>query len=84
MELGQLFVEVSGKQMAAMELMMPPTMREQQTIEASFSSLTTLSPFINVSRNLPNGGNFMLKEIKETDLFCEYYAKWITVYKKGR
>ena len=25
----------------------------------------------------------MLKEIKETDLFCEYYAKWITVYKKG-
>lgn len=25
----------------------------------------------------------MLKEIKQTDLFCEYYAKWITVYKKG-
>lgn len=25
----------------------------------------------------------MLKETKETDLFCEYYAKWITVYKKG-
>ena len=25
----------------------------------------------------------MLKKIKETDLFCEYYAKWITVYKKG-
>mgnify|MGYP004694440861 CR=1 FL=1 len=25
----------------------------------------------------------MLKEIKETDLFYEYYAKWITVYKKG-
>mgnify|MGYP002773221241 CR=1 FL=1 len=25
----------------------------------------------------------MLKEIKETDLFCEYYAKWIDVYKKG-
>ena len=25
----------------------------------------------------------MLKETKQTDLFCEYYAKWITVYKKG-
>lgn len=25
----------------------------------------------------------MLKEISRTDLFCEYYAKWITVYKKG-
>ena len=29
---GSTFVEVSGKQMAVMELMMPPTMREQQTI----------------------------------------------------
>jgi len=25
----------------------------------------------------------MLKEVKRTDLFCEYYAKWISVYKKG-
>jgi len=25
----------------------------------------------------------MLKEIKRTDLFCDYYGKWITVYKKG-
>ena len=25
----------------------------------------------------------MLKEVTQTDLFCEYYAKWITVYKQG-
>lgn len=25
----------------------------------------------------------MLTETKRTDLFCEYYAKWIAVYKKG-
>lgn len=25
----------------------------------------------------------MLKKVKDSDLFCEYYAKWITVYKKG-
>ena len=25
----------------------------------------------------------MLTETKRTDLFCEYYAKWITVYNKG-
>lgn len=25
----------------------------------------------------------MLTQTKQTDLFCEYYAKWITVYKKG-
>ena len=25
----------------------------------------------------------MLNEAQRTDKFCEYYAKWITVYKKG-
>lgn len=25
----------------------------------------------------------MLGEIKKTDLFCDYYARWITVYKQG-
>ena len=36
---GSTFVEVSGKQMAVMELMMPPTMREQQTIGGFFQQL---------------------------------------------
>ena len=39
---GSTFVEVSGKQMAAMELMMPLTMREQQTIGQFFSNLDRL------------------------------------------
>ena len=38
---GSTFVEVSGKQMAAMELMLPLTMREQQTIGQFFSHLDT-------------------------------------------
>ncbi len=39
---GSTFVEVSGKQMAVMELMMPPTMREQQTIGGFFHQLDHL------------------------------------------
>lgn len=39
---GSTFVEVSGKQMAVMELMMPPTMREQQTIGGFFQQLDRL------------------------------------------
>ena len=39
---GSTFVEVSGKQMAAMELMMPSTMREQQQIGAFFRHLDHL------------------------------------------
>lgn len=25
----------------------------------------------------------MLDDIKKTDLFCDYYARWIVVYKQG-
>ena len=39
---GSTFVEVSGKQMAVMDLMMPPTMREQQTIGGFFQQLDNL------------------------------------------
>ena len=39
---GSTFVEVSGKQMAVMELMMPLTMREQQTIGGFFQQLDHL------------------------------------------
>ena len=39
---GSTFAEVSGKQMAVMELMMPPTMREQQTIGGFFQQLDHL------------------------------------------
>ena len=39
---GSTFAEVSGKQMAVMELMMPPTMREQQTIGGFFQQLDNL------------------------------------------
>ena len=39
---GSTFVEVSGKQMAVIELMMPPTMREQQTIGCFFQRLDNL------------------------------------------
>ena len=39
---GSTFVEVSGKQMANMELMMPKTMAEQKTIGQYFTSLDNL------------------------------------------
>jgi len=39
---GSTFVEVSGKQMAAMILMMPPTMDEQKKIGEYFSNLDNL------------------------------------------
>ena len=39
---GSTFVEVSGKQMSSMPLMMPPTMNEQEKIGEYFSNLDNL------------------------------------------
>ena len=39
---GSTFVEVSGKQMAAMELMMPYSLKEQQAIGTFFQRIDTL------------------------------------------
>ena len=39
---GSTFVEVSGKQMASMDLMMPPTYEEQEKIGQYFEQLDTL------------------------------------------
>ena len=57
---GSTFVEVSGKQMAAMTLMMPPTLREQQTIGQLFSELDTLI-------TLHQRKSFLMKQRRDFD-----------------
>ena len=67
---GSTFVEVSGKQMAAMNLKMPTTIEEQQTIGRFLSDSTHLSPFINVSwKSCKTSRNPVLKR-------CLYKNKW--------
>ena len=55
---GSTFVEVSGKQMAVMELMMPPTMREQQTIGDFFQQLDHLITLHQRKPNFYTGGYY--------------------------
>lgn len=55
---GSTFVEVSGKQMANMELMMPTTMEEQVTIGSFFSNLDSL---ITLHQRKPKIGKMPLK-----------------------
>ncbi len=55
---GSTFVEVSGKQMAVMELMMPPTMREQQTIGGFFQQLDHLITLHQRKPNFYTGGYY--------------------------
>lgn len=61
-----------------------PSKEEQQRIGhflRGIDSLITLhqrKPYSHIQRRCN-----MLNEAQRTDKFCEYYAKWITVYKKG-
>lgn len=61
-----------------------PSKEEQQRIGhflRGIDNLITLhqrKPYSHIQRRCN-----MLNEAQRTDKFCEYYAKWITVYKKG-
>ena len=61
-----------------------PKPDEQQTIGRYFANIDHLitlhqrKPYSHIQRRCN-----MLNEAQSTDKFCEYYAKWITVYKKG-
>ena len=61
-----------------------PKVKEQMAISAYFDRLDHLitlhqrKPYSHIQRRCN-----MLNEAQSTDKFCEYYAKWITVYKKG-
>lgn len=79
---GSTFVEVSGKQMAKMELMLP-SYNEQQQIGAFFKNLDDLITLHQRKQFHRKGGIHMMSDIQETELFSEYFSKWVDVYKKG-
>ena len=86
---GSTFVEVSGKQMANMDILIPK-IEEQQKIGKYFSIIDNLitlhqRKYFLFSINLQErkGDYFMLDSTQNNDLFCEYYAKWIKIYKEG-
>ena len=61
-----------------------PSLEEQRKIGKLFDTIDHLitlhqrKPYSHIQRRCN-----MLNEAQSTDKFCEYYAKWITVYKKG-
>ena len=67
-----------------MDIWKPTAIDEQKKIAEFFANLDHLStlhqrkPYSHIQRRCN-----MLNEAQRTDKFCEYYAKWITVYKKG-
>ena len=80
---GSTFVEVSGKQMEAMNLMMPLTMEEQKKIGTYFKKIDHLITLHQCEPKNKMEDNKMLDNINNQILFCDYYEKWIKVYKEG-
>ena len=61
-----------------------PSISEQKLIGSFFRSLDNLITLHQRKRILHStGGRIMLSKVKATDLFCQYYARWIRVYKDG-
>ncbi len=62
---------------------MVPRYAEQQQIGAFFKQLDHLITLHQCEPTFNKWRIFMLNNINKTDLFYEYYAQWITVYKEG-
>ena len=83
MNMGATINQITGYMFSKMEFKVP-CLDEQKKIGEYFEKLDHLitlhqrKPYSHIQRRCN-----MLNEAQRTDKFCEYYAKWITVYKKG-
>ena len=77
-------LNISAEDFFDIDLSVPKDVVEQKQIGAFIRQLDDLitlhqrKPYSHIQRRCN-----MLNEAQRTDKFCEYYAKWITVYKKG-
>lgn len=75
--------KLNAETLMDIELLLP-SKDEQRQIGSYLARLDNLialhqrKPYSHIQRRCN-----MLNEAQSTDKFCEYYAKWITVYKKG-
>lgn len=80
---GSTFESLNSDNIKNAEIVIPKN-KEQEAIGTFFCKLDNL---ITLHRRKPFsnyfGGNIMLNQMRKTDLFCEYYSQWITVYKEG-
>ena len=66
------------------EFIIPPTSDEQRRIAETFDDLDILITLHQREReNTDLGRKKKLNQFTRTDLFCDYYAQWVSVYKEG-
>ena len=78
---GSTFAEISGKMLGNLDIKIPDTL-EQLVIGKYFSNLDHLIT-LHQRKHFLILEDIMLNNINKTDLFYDYYAQWITVYKEG-
>ena len=67
-----------------------PKSNEQEKVGTFFKALDTLITLhqrkyflLSINHKNKKETYFMLNSTQNTDLFCEYYARWISIYKEG-
>ena len=79
---GSTMVHITKEGMEQKDVIIPPSTKEQQEIGAFFQQLDNLIT-LHQRKHFLILEDIMLNNINKTDLFYDYYAQWITVYKEG-
>ena len=79
---GSTMVHITKEGMEQKDVIIPPSTKEQQEIGAFFLQLDNLIT-LHQRKHFLILEDIMLNNINKTDLFYDYYAQWITVYKEG-
>lgn len=82
MNMGATINQITGYMFANMEFM-TPSFQEKQAIGTFFSYFDDLITLHQRKSFQYREVNTMLNDIKKTDLFYNYYEKWIKIYKEG-
>ena len=74
---------VSQKSLAGVDIQIPVELREQELLATYFANLDNLITLHQCEPKNKVEDNKMLDNINNQILFCDYYEKWIKVYKEG-
>ena len=75
--------KINKDEIGKVDLILPSSIAEQEKIGAYFKKLDNLITLHQCEPTFNKWRISMLNNINKTDLFYEYYAQWITVYKEG-
>lgn len=80
---GSTFESINTDSVVNAQIFMPQDIVEQEKIGSLFFNLDNLITLHQRKRSKQNWRYIVLEQAKTTDLFSDYYAQWVHIYKEG-